>query len=368
MAIPKWQTPSGLLADIEERVLYEQQLVATDSDGDTLVYSLQAGALPSGLNLTSSGKIAGFPNEVSVRTENIFVVRVSDGTHSVDRTFTIFVEGSDAPVWITPAGTLATVYDGTFVDIQLEVTDTDTADSTAISYEIVEGELPDTLSLGATSGRITGAISPIPEEAYDSTQIGWDAEGFDTAQSFDQIIRLGSIDRLWQFTVRASDGVTAADRTFALDVKGLGKFTADETQVTADNTEYTSDASDNRTFYFTQSGIIATLSSGDYHIVKLTVIDPDEALGIDGGTTITFNIESGSLPPDMSINPDNGVISGIVPKALNSFTDYEFTVRGTKSNALFTDDVIVDQSMTIRVTGQAFDTVTWNQPSKELVI
>ena len=68
MAIPKWQTPSGFLAEIEERVLYEQQLEATDSDGGTLVYTLQAGALPSGLNLTTAGKIVGFPNEVSFRT------------------------------------------------------------------------------------------------------------------------------------------------------------------------------------------------------------------------------------------------------------------------------------------------------------
>lgn len=368
MAIPKWQTPSGLLAEIEERVLYEQQLEAIDSDGDTLVYTLQAGALPSGLNLTTGGKIVGFPNEVSFRTEKIFVVRVSDGTYSVDRTFTIFVEGSDAPTWVTPAGTLATVYDGTYVDIQLEVTDTDTADSTAITYQVVSGALPENLTLDTSSGKITGAINPVPEEAYDSTQIGWDAEGFDTAQSFDQIVRLGSIDRLYQFTVRASDGITFADRSFSLDVKGLGNFTADTTDITADNTEYTSDASDNRTIYFTQSGIIATLTSGDYHIVKLTVIDPDESLGIDGGTTITFNIQSGSLPPGLSINPDTGTISGIVPKALNSFTDYDFTVRATKANALLSDDVVVDQTMTLRVTGQAFGTLTWNEPAKELVI
>lgn len=368
MAIPKWQTPSGLLAEIEERVLYEQQLEAIDSDGDTLVYTLQAGALPSGLNLTTSGKIVGFPNEVSFRTEKIFVVRVSDGTYSVDRTFTIFVEGSDAPVWVTPAGTLATVYDGSYIDIQLEVTDTDTADSTAITYEIVSGDLPDNLTLGTTTGKITGAIAPIPDESYDSTQIGWDAEGFDTNQPFDQIIRSGSIDRLWEFTVRASDGISFADRTFSLDVKGLGKFKADVTTVTADNSEYTADASDVRTIYFVESGIVATLTGGDYHIVKLTVIDPDQALGIDGGTTITFNIQSGSLPPGMSIDPDTGTISGIVPRALNSFTDYDFTVRATKSNPLFLDDVVVDQALTLRITGVAYQTLTWNQPAKELVI
>ena len=66
MAI-KWQTPSGILATIEERELYEQQLSAIDSG--TLTYTIHAGELPSGLDLTRTGKITGFANEVSFRTE-----------------------------------------------------------------------------------------------------------------------------------------------------------------------------------------------------------------------------------------------------------------------------------------------------------
>lgn len=365
MAIPKWQTPSGLLDTIQERVEYEKQLVATDADGDSIKFSLLVGTLPSGLNLTSTGRISGFPNEVSQRTENTFVIRATAGSDIVDRTFTIFVEGSDAPTWVTAAGTLDVIFDGTYVDLQLVANDTDTQDSTALTYKIIRGELPDGVSLSAT-GKITGIVKPIPQESFDSTQLGLDGVSFDTG-AWDLVIRSGSIDRLYQFTVRVSDGITYADRTFAFDVRGLGKYKADTTQFTSDNTEISADVSDVRGLYFTQSGTIATIRSGDYAIVKLTVIDPDEALGLDGDTTITFSKDSGSFPPGMDIDLETGTISGIVPFAFNTFTDYSFVIKATKSSSIFGED-FATQEMTIRITGQAYQTVTWNENIKELVI
>tara|TARA_R100001509_G_scaffold107631_1_gene64000 strand:+ start:16 stop:1107 length:1092 start_codon:yes stop_codon:yes gene_type:complete len=363
MAI-KWQTPSGILATIEERELYEQQLSAIDSG--TLTYTIHAGELPSGLDLTRTGKITGFANEVSFRTEKTFVVRVTNGTDIADRTFTLFVEGSDAPTWVTAAGTLDTVYDGQYVDIQLEVTDIDTPDSTAISYDIVAGNLPSSLSLSST-GRITGVISAIPEDAFDSAQLGFDVDAFDYSQPFDLTLTVGSIDRLWEFTVRVTDGITFTDRKFALDVRGTSRFSADTIEISADTTSFEADLSDRRGLYFTQSGIIATLVASNYHIVRLTVVDPDEALGTDGDTTINYQVVSGSLPPGMSIDSETGTISGIVGNSLVSFTDYTFTVRATKTSTIFAE-VFTDQSLTIRITGKAFEALTWIKPEKEFVI
>jgi hypothetical protein len=129
----------------------------------------------------------------------------------------------------------------------------------------------------------------------------------------------------------------------------------------------TADVSDVRGLYFTQTGIIATLTSGDYAIVKLNVIDPDEALGQDGDTTITYAIDSGTLPPGMSIDTNTGTLSGVVPTARNTFTDYTFTVKATKTSTIFGVD-FTTQEMTIRITGQAFNTVTWTQTTAELVL
>lgn len=365
MAI-EWQTPSGIIETIEERVLYEKQLVATDSS-QTLTYTIHAGALPSGLNLTSTGRITGYPNEVSFRTEKTFVVRVTNGTNVADRTFTLFVEGSDAPTWVTSAGTLDIVYDGQFVDVQLEVTDVDTADSTAISYEIVDGSLPNSLTLDSATGKITGVVANIPDNSFDSAQLGFDAVAFDESQPFDLVLTQGSIDRLFEFTVRASDGITHADRTFAFDVRGISRYSADTVEFSADTSTITADVSDVSGVYFTQSGVIATLVSNNYHIVKINVIDPEADQGQDGDTTISYSIVSGSLPPGMSIDPETGTVSGIVPDSLLSFTDYTFTVRATKTSSLF-PEIFTDKELTIRVTGQAFDTITWTVPDKELVL
>ena len=365
MAIPKWQTPSGILDTIQERVEYEKQLVATDVDGDSVSYSLLVGSLPSGLNLSSAGIIKGFPNEVGFRTEKTFVVRATAGTDVVDRTFTLFVEGSDAPTWVTAAGTLDVVYDGTFLDIQLEANDTDTQDSTALTYTIISGDLPGGVSM-STQGRITGIVDPIPDEAYDSTQLGLDGVAFDTG-AWDLIIRSGSIDRFYQFTVRVSDGISFADRTFALDVRSIPDYTSDTILFTCDNTDLSADVSNIRGLYFTQSGLIATLTSGNYQIVKISVIDPDSALGLDGDTTLSYSKQSGSFPPGMDIDAETGTISGIVPRANNTFTDYTFVLKATKTSPIFGQDFALKE-MTIRITGQAYQTVTWNTNVEELIL
>ena len=365
MAI-RWQTPSGILATIDENILYEKQLVAVDAS-ETLTYSIHAGALPSGLNLTTTGKITGYPNEVSIRTEKTFVVRATSNARIADRTFTLFVEGSDAPTWVTDAGTLDIVYDGQFVDIQLQATDTDTADSSAINYEIIDGALPDSLSLDAITGKITGVIDSIADESFDSAQLGFDAVAFDETQPFDLVLSRGSIDRLFEFTVRVTDGITHTDRKFALDVRGIEQFSTDNSVLTADTSTVSADQSDRTAVYFTQSGVIATLKSNNYHIVKLSTIDPDAAGGLDGDTTVTYTIIAGALPPGTSIDPETGTISGIVPLSLTSFTDYTFTVRASKVSTIFAD-VTTDQELIIRVTGNAYETLTWTVPQKELII
>lgn len=367
MATPQWTTPAGILGEIEERVSYSKTLSATDADGGTLTFSVHAGSLPTGLSLSTSGIISGITNEVAERTEKTFVVRVSNNEKIADRTFTLFVEGADFPTWTTIAGTLDVVYDGSYINIQLEATDSDTGDSTALTYSIVSGGLPGGTTLDTVSGRISGVVDPVALNTWDSTNVGFDATAFDETQPFDLIVRIGSIDQLYQFTVRVSDGIAHADRTFNLDVRGLGATKADDTNTTADATQITADFSDVRSIHFTQSGIIATLSSDDYNIIPISIIDPDAGLGLDGATTVRYNIINGAFPPGMQINKTTGIIAGLVPPAIDDFTDYNFTIEVTKTSAIFGVDKAT-QEMTIRITGSEYNNITWNTPVKELVL
>ena len=178
MAQPVWITPAGSLGVIPEGVFFQTPLEAYDPDlADTVYYSVIAGDLPPGIQVSQTGLLTGIPRavatvqgvpeEVSEDVTNKFAVRaytqrVINGVTVInrlaDRTFTITVTGQDAPEFITPAGVVATYFDGTQVtDLQIEYTDTDPADTVIV--KLVAGDLPPGLSI-STSGLITGVVEP----------------------------------------------------------------------------------------------------------------------------------------------------------------------------------------------------------------
>ena len=372
MAIPIWTSSAGVIAEIDEGVAYSNTLTAVDSDDDILTFSVVAGSLPDGLVLSTAGVISGTPDEVSKRTEKKFVVRVTDGSSSVDRTFTLFVNGADAPVWGTDAGSLGIVQDGLYVDKQLVATD---ADDNIKFYKVIEGSLPPALELNEETGRLTGVIDPIELASYDSTNTGFDAVAWDTTQPWDLIVRSGSVDRLWEFTVRVSDGVAHSDRVFSLDVRGRSIHKADTTKVLADANGITADVSDARGLYFVQdSGSLATLTHSNYHIVKIDIKDPDDALGLSGGNTITYSVldqnldsTTSSLPPGMSLDYATGELYGNVPYILDAETTYNFSLRAEKTNPLFGLQ-FVERQFAITIRGANYGAISWNTVDRELII
>lgn len=131
-----------------------------------------SGKLPPGLSIIGK-QIKGVANQVIADTTFTFVIRAKQTVNGVteieDRTFSLLVQGPDAPVWVTPAGKLALqpnglyfVIDNTFVDFQLQATDPDLAAGEVLEYYIEEGdgELPQGLTLTET-GRITGLVDPL---------------------------------------------------------------------------------------------------------------------------------------------------------------------------------------------------------------
>ena len=136
MATPVWTTTAGKLASIDEQSAFSLQLEANTSDSTAITYSLIAGSLPSGISLTSTGLLTGTPAEVAKRTLYTFVVRATAGTAITDRTFSLDVQGADAPVFTTAAGQLQLddstsvglywVIDGSSVNLQMQATDSDT--------------------------------------------------------------------------------------------------------------------------------------------------------------------------------------------------------------------------------------------------
>ena len=79
MATPVWTTTAGKLATINEQVEYSLQLDATNATN----YSMIAGSLPVGMQVTSAGLLKGIPAEVAKRTLYTFVVRATAGDSTI---------------------------------------------------------------------------------------------------------------------------------------------------------------------------------------------------------------------------------------------------------------------------------------------
>ena len=160
-----WTVQTGYnLGTFQEKVQVTINLPISNADSITRI----AGEIPPGLRLDGT-RLIGTPFQVSRSTQFEFCLRASHQSRIQDRTFRINVEGPDAPIWVTPTGTLGLgennqlfILDSTYVDYQLEAIDADLSANTVLEYYIPEGggELPPGLSL-STSGRITGVVDPI---------------------------------------------------------------------------------------------------------------------------------------------------------------------------------------------------------------
>ena len=96
-ASPVFGTASGSLGTVYDSVRSSTTLTAsaTDSEGDTITYSVQSGSLPAGASLNSStGAITGF-SAVGSDTVSNFTIRATSGTNTSDRAYSITVK---APV------------------------------------------------------------------------------------------------------------------------------------------------------------------------------------------------------------------------------------------------------------------------------
>ena len=162
-----WITSSGSLGLLTERVGVDIPLTATSTVGN-ITFTLLAGNLPRGLRLVGSS-IKGSPVEVKIFTESKFVIRASDGVDLEDRTFSISVDGSDEPIWLTAEGFLNVgpaeayfVLDNAQVNFQLDVSDTDQTAGGTLEFYLVPsgGLLPPGLSL-SRDGVISGFTDPI---------------------------------------------------------------------------------------------------------------------------------------------------------------------------------------------------------------
>lgn len=164
---PIWITNSGSIGVFSEGASVNYQFLADPgTTGDTIQYRLLNGTLPittdinSPMTISTDGLLTGIPAAVSNDTTSEFTIRCEEYSGSVvrsfnDRTFSITIEGPDAPTF-TSTGPW-TYTDGEWVSIQLAYTNPDP--NTSITISLLEGELPAGLEL-SSGGLIQGYPAP----------------------------------------------------------------------------------------------------------------------------------------------------------------------------------------------------------------
>jgi hypothetical protein len=361
-----WETPAGRLDIVTERVILEIPLQAT-SDVGPITFSLIAGRLPRGLRIdtetiTDSTQttvlIKGSPTEVRRYTENRFVIRADDGEDIEDRTFSIDVDGSDEPVWVTREGFLNVgqgenyfVLDNAYVDFQLEAEDVDENAGDVLEYYIIPngGELPPGLSL-SREGRISGFTDPVfaidiaGPGGYDSAP--FDIMSLDIAESksngfdsylFDNVTfdynepsnAPRRLSRFYTFIVGVSDGANEVRRLFRIWVVTEEFLQADNSIVQVDTNLFRADNTGDRVPIWITESNLGRWRANNYLTVYLDVYDPPSLSG-----TITYILlptnpdgSPSTLPPGMALDSITGEIAGRVPYQAAVTKRYSFTMQ-----------------------------------------
>ena len=353
-----WVTPAGSLGTIVERNTLEIAVLATSSSG-AITYSLIAGRLPRGLRLTNN-VIKGSPVEVRRFTDYRFVIRANDGVDIEDRTFSISVDGSDLPYWLTQQGFLRVgqnnayfVLDNAYVEFQLEADDTDINAGDSLEYYLVPvgGELPPGLSLSRT-GLISGFTDPVFAVDYSAVQTGsYDTAAFDIlpldrpearSNGFDSFLYDNvtfdynepsraprRLSRFYTFIVAVSDGVNEVRRVFRIYVVTEEFLQADNSILQVDTNLFQADATGDRVPLWITESNLGRFRADNFLTIYLDVYDPVSLSGTITYFLLATNPDGSAsvIPPGLVLDTITGELAGRVPYQAAITKTYQFTMQ-----------------------------------------
>jgi hypothetical protein len=303
-----WNTPAGNLGNLDERITVDISLNATASSG-SVSYSLISGELPRGLRLTGN-TIKGSPVEVKKTIISRFVIRATNGSDLEDRTFSLSVDGSDIPEWITKEGFLNVgrgesyfILDNALVDFQLEATDTDILAGDQLEFYLLPrgGQLPPGLTL-SKNGKISGFTKPVFSVEYSSSPNGsYDGDSYDTLPLDQPRTNSNGYDtfsydfftfdynepsrpprrlsRFYTFAVAVTDGLNVVTRIFKIYVVTEDFLKADNNILQVDTNLFQADASAFRAPIWITPSVLGKYRANNYLTILLDVFDPPEFTG-----------------------------------------------------------------------------------------
>jgi len=330
-----------------------------------VLYTLQSGTLPQGVQVSDNGSIIGVPlavaslqgvpNQVSQDVTSKFTIRAYttnyvNGVYVLDairdRTFTLTITGNDVPEFVTAAGSIGTFYDSDYVSFQIEYLNPDPNDTIIIS--LAGGELPGGLSINA-NGLITGHIEPPPNV---NEPPGYDLTPLYTVP-YDFVV--STINKNYQFTLEITDGKSSNLRTFSMFVYDRSTMTADNTETTSDNTFVTADETTTRYPFLVNSSPtdLGRVRSDNYFAYQFVGEDFDTP-AIEYAITVN---EGTGLPPGLTLDATTGWLYGYIPDQGVTEITYSFNIQVyERDNPSVASELY---PFTLTITGAIDAEVTW---------
>lgn len=271
-------TSSASLSVIEGES-YSYTIAATDSDGDTLTFSV--GSMPSWLSFNATtGVLSGTPATADVGTHSI-VLSVSDGSEAVSQTFSLevsaFVAPNSAPVVTSTALTSAKV--GTAYSYTMTVADAE--NDTLVMSSVAA------LPAWAQFDAATGVLSGTPDVTGDF--------------SIELLVSDGSDSANHNFTITVSEATASNVALLVFENTALPQWAAWDCCGNSTPGLVTDDAAHDQVTEFTISGDT---------VVGFTARADDGAVGGSpfNASSIT---PSGSVSFDLKLTklPDAGVVN-----------------------------------------------------------
>ena len=272
-------------------------LVATNSGSAAIVYTLTNGRFPLGLALSSTGVITGLAQNTTANTVYKFTVRASAVDSGVtvieDRTFTLQVQGEHVPVITTTTKNLGNVFTGEYFNFRFRAVDLDLEDT--VKFYISSGRIPTGLAL-ATDGTLSGTVAPT----------------------------LGATAQTYNFRIAASDSKNTVYAPYQLTVLNRSANTADNRSYLASSTILKSDAGVVLVPVILNTNFdLGIHRSDDRYSHKISAFTFDNS-------AVTFSIESGALPPNLTLHSNTGWIEGYLPtQSPPGLITYTFSVAAT---------------------------------------
>jgi len=363
--LPQWAVSNNTtLGIIQERIQTQIALPLVSLNGvSTRVIS---GKLPNGIRLEDN-ELVGTPVGVSRPVVSKFVIRASTLSGISDRTFTIIVEGEDAPLWVTNAGRLPVgpsgvyfILDSSLIDFELIAADSDIPAGDFLRYYIADGdgELPPGIKL-TPEGRLLGQVDPLLSFEFNDSDGGFDSDvfaklpydfsipsgsGLDTyfydATTYDFSVptrRPKKLNRTYEFIVTVADNVSDTKRKFQIYVVGDDFVRSDNTLMKAADGIFTADATYLRKPHWLTPANLGLRRANNYLTVFLETLDQNLTSGTIFYLLAPINNDGtlSELPLGLTLDESTGELAGIIPYLPAVTKSFNFTVNAIRNDANF---------------------------------